>query len=62
MTNEERLEARLIDAHSRGYYDDAVEKVSELRNLYPRLNRYDIYDLALNECKSKWEQKIQYDN
>ncbi len=62
MTNEERLEARLIDAHSRGYYEEAVKKAGELRNLNPRLNRYDLYDLALNECKSKWEEKVQHDN
>jgi hypothetical protein len=59
MTNEERLEERLIDAHKRGYYNEVLSKVSDIKNKKPKLNRYDIWDLALNECKSKWEQNIK---
>lgn len=56
MTNEERLEERLIDAHKRGYYSKVMSKVSDIKIKKPRLNRYDLWDLALNECKNEWEQ------
>ena len=36
MTNEERLEGRLIDAHRRGYYDKVIEKINELKQTHPK--------------------------
>ncbi len=61
MTNEERLEERLIDAHSRGYYEKVLKRTQELRENHPKMIRYDLFDLALNECKSEWELKNNYD-
>ena len=30
MTNEERIEERLIHAHERGYYEDAMKKIKSM--------------------------------
>jgi|TARA_R110001606_G_C15318677_1_gene644437 hypothetical protein len=56
MTNEDRLEERLIDAHKRGYYDKVITKIKELKITHPRMNIYDRYDKACNEYKSVWEK------
>jgi|TARA_R110002167_G_scaffold330095_1_gene536771 hypothetical protein len=55
MTNEERIEERLIDAHNRGYYDDVIKRITELKDTHPKMNIYDRYDQACNEYKQKWK-------
>jgi predicted PolB exonuclease-like 3'-5' exonuclease len=54
MTNEDRLESRLFNAHDRGYYDDVIELIREYKTKYPEKSHYDLYDKALNECKHIW--------
>jgi hypothetical protein len=54
MTNEDRLEGRLFDAYDRGYYDDVMELIHKYRIQYPKKTHYDLYDMALNECKENW--------
>ncbi|MBQ23174.1 MAG: hypothetical protein CMD32_07230 [Flavobacteriales bacterium] len=54
MTNEDRLEGRLFDAHNRGYYDDVLELIRKYKTQYPKKSHYDLYDKALNECKQIW--------
>lgn len=54
MTNEYRLESRLFDAHNRGYYDDVLDLFQKYRIQYPTKTHYDLYDMALNECKENW--------
>ena len=56
MTNEDRLEERLMDAHKRGYYNEVIAKVNELKTTHPKMNIYDRYDKACNEYKSIWEK------
>ena len=62
MTNEERLEGRLIDAHRRGYYDKVIEKINELKQTHPKMNIYDRYDMVINEYKEEWKKINQDDN
>ena len=54
MTNEERLEERLIDAHNRGYYNNVMTMIKDLKQTYPKKSAYELYDLACNECKRNW--------
>lgn len=58
MTNERRLESRLFDAHDRGYYDDVMILVYKYIEQYPEKNQYDIYDMALDECKQQWQLEL----
>ena len=62
MTNEDRLEERLIDAHRRGYYNKVIENVNKLKESHPKMNFYDRYDLVINECKEEWEKNNKNDN
>jgi len=64
MTNEERLEERLIDAHSRGYYSKVINRIEELKHEFPKMNIYDRYDKACNEYKKEWKemQKQKHDS
>tara|TARA_R110000822_G_scaffold301615_1_gene425516 strand:+ start:815 stop:1000 length:186 start_codon:yes stop_codon:yes gene_type:complete len=54
MTNEERLEERLIDAHNRGYYDGVITKIKQLKASNPNINIYDAYDQVCDEYKLEW--------
>lgn len=60
MTNEERIEERLIHAHERGYYDKVIERVTELKELYPRMDLYERYDMACTESKQEWLQQNEH--
>ena len=60
MTNEERIEERLIHAHERGYYDKVIERVTELKELYPRMDLYERYDMACTESKQEWLQHNEH--
>lgn len=57
MTNEERIEERLIHAYERGYYNKVLEKVKEIRNKNPKLDRYELYEIACSESKQEWLQQ-----
>jgi len=56
MTNEERIEERLIHAHERGYYHKVLDRVSQIKQDNPRMDRYELYELACSECKSEWKK------
>jgi hypothetical protein len=60
MTNEERIEERLIHAHERGYYDKVIERVTELKELYPRMNLYERYEMACTESKQEWLRQNEH--
>lgn len=57
MTNEERIEERLIHAYERGYYNKVLEKVKEIKNKNPKLDRYELYEMACSESKQEWLQQ-----
>jgi len=57
MTNEERIEERLIHAHERGYYHRVLEKVTQLRENNPKMDRYELFELACTQSKEEWLQK-----
>lgn len=57
MTNEERIEERLIHAYERGYYNKVLERVKEIKNKNPKLDRYELYEMACSESKQEWLQQ-----
>ena len=57
MTNEERIEERLIHAHERGYYHRVLEIVEKIKKTNPRMDRYELYETACTESKEEWLQK-----
>lgn len=57
MTNEQRLEERLIHAHERGYYSKVLEKVEKIKWENPKMGLYERFDLACTESKQEWLQK-----
>lgn len=57
MTNEERLEERLVHAYERGYYNRVIERVSELKELYPKMGHYERFETACTESKQEWLRK-----
>ncbi len=56
MTNEERIEERLIHAHERGYYEDVMKKIKSMEMSHPKMNRYKLYEIACDECKEEWSK------
>ena len=40
MTNEERIEERLMHAHERGYYHKVIARVNEIKMYNPRIDHY----------------------
>lgn len=54
MTNEERIEERLIHAHERGYYNKVLERVEKIRQENPKMDRYELYEMACTESKQEW--------
>jgi hypothetical protein len=58
MTNEERVEERLVHAHERGYYDKVMTQMKEMQMKYPKLDKYDLYDIVCDEVKSEWLKEI----
>ena len=59
MTNEERIEERLIHAHERGYYHRVLERVKKIKQINPRIDRYELYETACTESKQEWLQKTK---
>lgn len=57
MTNEERIEERLIHAYERGYYNDVLQRVEKLKNSNPKMDRYELYETACSQSKQEWLQK-----
>lgn len=57
MTNEERIEERLIHAHERGYYQKVIERVEKIRLQNPKIDRYELYEMACTESKQEWLQQ-----
>jgi len=57
MTNEERIEERLIHAYERGYYNEVITRVEKIRQQNPRIDRYELFDMACTESKQEWLQK-----
>jgi len=60
MTNEERIEERLIHAHERGYYHQVLERVEQIKAKNPKIDRYDLYEQACSQSKEEWLQKTKY--
>lgn len=56
MTNEERIEERLIHAHQRGYYHKVLERVSQLKLYNPKIDHYEAFETACTESKQEWLQ------
>lgn len=54
MTNEERLEERLVHAYERGYYPEVIRRIDELKLTYPKMSLYDRFDTACTELKEQW--------
>ena len=54
MTNEERVEERLLHAHQRGYYDKVITRIKEMEMKHPKINKYELYDIVCDEVKSEW--------
>jgi hypothetical protein len=54
MTNEERVEERLIHAHERGYYNKVMTQFKELEIRNPNENKYRLYDIVCDTLKSDW--------
>lgn len=60
MTNEERIEERLIHAHERGYYNRVLERVEKIKQINPKMNRYELYETTCTESKEEWLQKQKH--
>jgi hypothetical protein len=58
MTNEERVEERLVHAHERGYYDKVMTRMKEMQIKYPKIDKYDLYDIVCDEVKTEWLKEI----
>jgi hypothetical protein len=58
MTNEERVEERLVHAHERGYYNKVMTQMKEMQMKYPKLDKYDLYDIVCDKVKSEWLKEI----
>lgn len=56
MTNEERIEERLIHAHERGYYHKVLDRVNQLKMFNPRIDHYEAFEMACTESKQEWLQ------
>ena len=56
MTNEERIEERLIHAHERGYYHKVIDRVNRLKMYNPKLDHYEAFEMACTESKQEWLQ------
>ena len=54
MTNEERIEERLIHAHERGYYYKVMEKVKDILKTTPKADHYKVYEEVCEEYKQEW--------
>ena len=54
MTNEERIEERLIHAHERGYYNKVIERVEKIKQENPKMDRYELYEMVCTESKQEW--------
>lgn len=54
MTNEERVEERLLHAYERGYYHKVLPKIKEMQMIYPKRDKYEIYDIVCDELKAEW--------
>jgi hypothetical protein len=54
MTNEERVEERLIHAHERGYYGKVMSRLKEIEKLNPKMDKYKLYDIVCDNAKSEW--------
>jgi hypothetical protein len=56
MTNEERIEERLIHAHERGYYHKVISRVNEIKLHNPKIDHYEAFEMACTESKQEWLQ------
>lgn len=56
MTNEERIEERLMHAHERGYYPKVMDKVKKIKTFNPKIDHYEAFEMACTESKQEWLQ------
>ena len=59
MTNEERVEERLIHAYERGYYNKVMSQIKEMEMINPKMNKYKIYDIVCDKAKSEWLKETE---
>ena len=62
MTNEERIEERLVHAFERGYYHKVLDRVNTLKLTNPRIDHYDAFEIACTESKNEWLQSKNIDD
>ncbi len=62
MTNEERIEERLVHAYERGYYDKVIRRVKELKMWNPKIDHYEAFEMACTESKQEWLQFNEIDD
>ena len=60
MTNEERIEERLMHAYERGYYRQVMDKVNELKLYNPKMDQYELFETACTESKNEWLKNQEY--
>lgn len=58
MTNEQRVEERLLHAHERGYYTKVMSRIKEMEMKHPRMDKYELYDIVCDEVKSEWIKEM----
>ena len=49
MSNEERIEEILIEAHNYGLRFEVIETARQIMDENPKIERVDAYDMALSE-------------
>jgi hypothetical protein len=60
MTNEERIEERLLHAHERGYYKQVIDKVKHIKLYNPKIDHYEAFEMACTESKNEWLKTQEY--
>ena len=60
MTNEERIEERLIHAHERGYYHKVLDRVNKIKMYNPKIDHYEAFEMACTASKQEWLQTQNY--
>jgi hypothetical protein len=59
MTNEERVEERLMHAYERGYHSKVMSRIKEMEKLNPKMNKYRLYDIVCDEVKEEWLKETE---
>ena len=52
-----RTKFRSFFWYERGYYNNVLKRVEEIKQQNPKINRYELYEMACTESKEEWLQK-----